>query len=118
METVTLSLVLDILAKFGLSGAILIIWHFDGKRLEKTQAQHRTEMAEILDRYQRDMAEMRRMYENNVQLVKNYEKLASDLHDVVIVNTRAFSHLAEDIEKNQYCPMVRLTKQSPGEIVS
>jgi len=116
METVSLEFVMDILSRFGLAGAILVIWYFDRIRIDKIYEQHRKDVAAVLDQYRNDMAEMRRMYENNVGLVKGYEKLAADLHDVVITNTRAFMHLADDIEKNQFCPQVRLTKQSPGEI--
>jgi hypothetical protein len=117
LEAVTLEFVIDIASRFGLAGAILVIWYFDGRRLDRSQEQHRKDVSEVLSQYRADMAEIRRMYENNVLLVKSYEKLAVDLHDVVIMNTQAFTHLAEDIEKNQFCPMVRLTKQSPGDIV-
>jgi len=51
-----------------------------------------------------------KMYENNVMLVENYEKLATDLHDVVIMNTQIMQRLADEIKTNQYCPMVRLEK--------
>ena len=47
------------------------------------------------------------MYEQNVQLVENYESVASDLKDVVMVNTQTFSTLTKAIETNQFCPIVR-----------
>ncbi len=57
-----------------------------------------------------------KMYENNVMLVENYEKLATDLHDVVIMNTQIMQRLADDIKTNQYCPMVRLEKVKPRDL--
>jgi len=55
-----------------------------------------------------------KMYENNVVLVENYEKLAKDLHDVVIMNTQIVQRLADEIKTNQFCPMVRLEKVKTG----
>lgn len=47
------------------------------------------------------------MYESNVRLVEKYEKIASDLKDVVMVNTSTFATLTEAIKHNQFCPIVR-----------
>jgi hypothetical protein len=47
------------------------------------------------------------MYESNVRLVEKYEKIATDLNTVVMVNTETFSKLTEAIEHNQFCPIVR-----------
>ena len=47
------------------------------------------------------------MYEHNVKLVQDYNSLAKDLKDVVMVNTQTFSTLTEAIKNNQFCPMVR-----------
>lgn len=57
------------------------------------------------------------MYEDNVSLVKDYSKLAIDLHDVVIMNTQAITKLVENIRTNQYCPAVRLEKEAKGVVV-
>ena len=53
---------------------------------------------------------MVRMYENNVVLVKCYEKIATDQQDMLILNTQEWSKTREAVEKNQFCPMVRLEK--------
>lgn len=55
-----------------------------------------------------------KMYENNVTLVKDYAKLAEDLHDVVIMNTQTMTRLVDCIKTNQYCPAVRLEKRAGG----
>lgn len=47
------------------------------------------------------------MYKSNASLCKDYEKLATDLKDVVMINTQTFSELAEAIKHNQFCPIVR-----------
>ena len=54
------------------------------------------------------------MYESNVKLVNSYEDLAGDLKEVVIANTYAMTQLGSDINRNQYCPMVRVEKKQIG----
>ena len=58
-----------------------------------------------------------RMYEDNVTLVKDYARLANDLHDVVIMNTQAMTRLIDSIKTNQYCPAIRLEKSARGIVV-
>ena len=55
-----------------------------------------------------------KMYKDNVSLVEELEEIANDLKDVVIMNTQAMTRLGDNIEKNQFCPMVRLEKQAKG----
>ena len=105
METFGLTVLVQVLKDFGPFGIIVVMWWVDMKSIKK-----------ILDCYKRDMAEMRGMYESNVRLVQNYEKVATDLQDVVIMNTQAMTKICDDIENNQYCPMVRLQKQAEGVV--
>lgn len=58
--------------------------------------------------YQKRFESVVAMYENNVELVTAYNKLATDLHEVVMVNTRVMTELVQAIRTNQFCPMVRL----------
>jgi len=58
-----------------------------------------------------------RMYEDNVSLVHDYSKLATDLHDVVVMNTQAMTRLIDSISTNQYCPAIRLKKEARGLVV-
>lgn len=51
-----------------------------------------------------------KMYENNVQLVKDYEKVAVTLHDLVILNTQTLTGVSDRIDNNLYCPFMRKTK--------
>jgi len=105
MEAFSLAVLVEILRSFGPFGILLVIWWVDAKSLRK-----------VLDCYKRDMTEMRKMYESNVSLVQKYEKVAGDLQDVVIMNTQAMTKICDDVEQNQYCPMVRLQKQAEGVV--
>ena len=100
METISLIGYLEIFKNFGLIGLVIVLWWMDSKRFTK-----------ILDRYKADMAEQRRMYESNVSLVKDYESIASDLKDIVIVNTQAMTTLSLEIRQNEYCPLQRVNKK-------
>jgi hypothetical protein len=53
-----------------------------------------------------------RMYENNVELVKHYERVAADLKEVVIMNTQAITTMHHDITTNQFCPLQRVEKKT------
>jgi len=54
-----------------------------------------------------------RMYQNNVKLVQNYESIARDLKDIVILNTQAVQKVCDKIETNQFCPAVRKGQREP-----
>lgn len=83
--------IIEMVLSFGAIGIILVIWFFDKQQVDKT-----------LQQYREDMVEQRRMYENNVELVKRYEDLAGDLKDVIILNTQAMTKLVERID-NKVC---------------
>ena len=100
MDTISLVGYLEVFKNFGLIGLIVVLWWIDQKKVYK-----------ILDKYKTDMAEQRRMYESNVSLVKDYHSVASDLKDVVIVNTQAMTKLGEEIRQNEFCPMQRVNKK-------
>lgn len=121
METVSLSLVLDVFKNFGPIGLIAFMWWMDTKSIRKIMDENKQYVQEILGSYKRDMAEIRRMYEDNVRLVeshdalnRNYAALASDLKDAYIMTAQINQRLADSIESNQYCPMVRLEKKAAG----
>jgi len=52
-----------------------------------------------------------RMYESNVSLVEDYHSVASDLKDVVILNTQTITTLNDEIRQNEFCPMQRVNKK-------
>lgn len=110
MESVSLALIFDILKNFGPIGLIAFMWWMDIRNMRK-----------ILDAYKHDMVEIRGMYESNVRLVEDqqelgerYAKLAEDLKDAYIMNAQIMQKLTDNIENNQFCPMVRLEKRAAG----
>ncbi len=55
-----------------------------------------------------------RMYESNVELVKDYQnalkeqqKLSGDLAGIITLNTQTQTHLVDAIKNNTFCPSVR-----------
>ena len=104
MDSINLAALFEIFGSFGIVGLIVVLWWFDQKKIWK-----------VLNQYKADMAEQRRMYENNVKLVQGYEGLASDLKDVVIMNTQAMTTINDSVNSNQYCPQVRLEKSAKGK---
>lgn len=123
METVSLTLLLDVLKNFGPIGLLAVMWWVDTRNTRKIMDENRKYNDEILTGYRRDMAEIRKMYENNVQLVEKYVELArdyksltKDLKDAYILNTQAFQRLSDDVEGNEFCPHVRLQKKASGVV--
>jgi DNA phosphorothioation-dependent restriction protein DptG len=121
MESMSLSLLLDVFKNFGPIGLIAFMWWMDTKSIRKIMDENKQYVQEILGSYKRDMAEIRRMYEDNVRLVeshdalnRNYAALASDLKDAYIMTAQINQKLVDSIETNQYCPMVRLEKMAQG----
>ena len=104
MESITLSIIVEVFKAFGFAGLITVIWWFDSKNIR-----------EILELYREDTRAAVRRYEDNVLLVTHYEDLARDLKDVVTMNTQAMMQNYSAIKTNQYCPQVRLKKKAEGE---
>jgi hypothetical protein len=71
------------------------------------QEQHRAETASILRDLGEKHAEVTQYYKDNVELLKATQRIAEDLRDIIIANTRAFDRLTNAMEANFYCPMVR-----------
>lgn len=62
---------------------------------------------EAIHEQEKRFAAVAQMYENNVLLVTGYEKLASDLANIIHLNTLTNTKLVEKINNNHYCPVVR-----------
>lgn len=80
--------ILEMVLNLGALGIVLVFWYFDKQQVDKTLTQYRD-----------DMLEQRKMYENNVELVKNYQNLAGDLKDIIVMNTQAMTTLVDQIKK-------------------
>ena len=80
--------IIEMILDLGPIGVVLVLGYFSKQQIDK-----------ILAQYRDDMIEQREMYKNNAELVKNYEGLAGDLRDIIIMNTTAMTKLVERIEK-------------------
>ena len=112
MDGINLGGLIAAFAAFGPIGLIAMIWYLDMRAMRKQHDSHKKEVTNILASYKEDMAEVRRMYENNAKLVQGYEGLAKDLKDIVILNTQQMTHVSDQIQQNQYCPMQRVEKRT------
>lgn len=76
-------------------------------RIEKAHREFRELVNAIISAHEKRFEEVVRMYENNVVVVKNYHGLASDLTGIITLSTRTLETLAQKIDNNQFCPLVR-----------
>jgi hypothetical protein len=60
---------------------------------------------------ERRFGEMKKMYTSNVKLVEDYAEVATDLRNIIVMNTQVMTTISEEIRQNQYCPMVRIKKE-------
>ena len=121
MESIPMSVATLIINALGLSGIIFIIWHFDNKRFQAEKDLRVREMAErekaldrVLVQYKEDTLAIKRLYENNVDLAKNYEKacgrsdnLFREVMGVISLNSQVYTQLTDYVRHNMFCPMVR-----------
>lgn len=68
---------------------------------------YRADTQTIVRELGRDHAATAQYYKDNVELVKSYERMASDLSDLVASNVRLLERLVNQISNNMFCPMVR-----------
>jgi hypothetical protein len=71
------------------------------------EERHRAETVAILRDLGEKHAEVTQFYKDNVELVKSTQRMAGDMRDLVLNNTRAMERLSNAIEANFYCPIVR-----------
>lgn len=107
MERVSLEFLTQCVSAFGIPGIIFVLWYFSEKSHAITLQVYRDDTLHQQKVFQDGLAEVRRMYENNVRLVEECKELASNLQNVVIMNTQAVTRLSSEIRANQYCPVVR-----------
>ncbi len=68
---------------------------------------YRADTQSILRTLGKEHSETAQFYRDNVELVKNYERIADDLSDLVSTNVQVLERLAGKIENNMYCPVAR-----------
>jgi hypothetical protein len=112
VDQITLAMLLKILSGFGPYGLVLFIYWYDNRRIQQ-----------LIEQNRKDVADFKLMYENNVQLVKSYQdiatrilKIADDFSDVVMMNAQAMTRINDSVLTNQFCPQVRLVKIAGGKV--
>lgn len=112
METmITLPMAAVVMNVLGIPGLVFIIWWYDHKAMLRQNETAQASISKILAQYKEDVTEMKRLYENNVTLCKNYEetlrrqeKMLSELFSVISYNTQVMTQLKDVITNNQFCP--------------
>ena len=99
MEEVLSGFLLTLIKDAGLPSVVLLLWWFSYRDTHG-----------LLRRYREDMAEQRRMYENNVELVRKYMRLAEEQQEIILLNTRGLQEVVDSIKTNQFCPLMRADK--------
>jgi hypothetical protein len=107
LEGLSAPVVIGIVSTLGVPGLVVVLLFFHTTAGSRMHAAHEKETRTILGAYKDDMAKLTRMYENNVDLVKHYEKLADDLSGIITLNTQVQTQLVEQIKHNMFCPIIR-----------
>ena len=106
--------IIKLVSDFGIPGLVLVLWYLTDKAHERTLQQYREDVIQQRNTYEDGLKEVREMYEHNVLLVDNYQSLARDLREIVVMNTQTLTRVCDDVNRNQYCPMVRIKKEAVG----
>lgn len=101
-EAGDISILLIILLVFFSGGPALVVWLVmrSNQRLRESIEKQQQESEKRFDA-------VVQMYEDNVLLVKNYDKTADGLETVIHLSTKAITQLVEKINNNHFCPIVR-----------
>ncbi|MDL2275703.1 hypothetical protein LJC22_06220 [Desulfosarcina sp. OttesenSCG-928-G10] len=116
METLSLSMFTTIIQTLGLPGLVIVFWYFDHKKDRRNDEIRQQELAErerslnlVLGQYKSDISEIKRLYENNVHLVEDYQKinarlerLYSETIAVISLNTQTQAQMVKTMEHYLY----------------
>ncbi len=86
---------------------ILILWYVNARRYDVLVRKYQDDMDKSLERYGEALNRVTQYYNDNVELVQDWKKLADDLHSTVVLNTRTMQSLCDRIDHNHFCPQVR-----------
>jgi len=91
-----------------------VFWRMDQRRFQSQEEKYRILINETLDRYRQDVSEIKRLYESNARLVmatneafKRLERIYGENISVISLCTQSMTKLVDDIEKNEFCPVIR-----------
>jgi len=88
------------------------------EQVEALVEQHRIQNDALLETYRKEVAgilynlgekhaEVVQFYKDNVELVKTTQRMALDMRDLIVNNTRVVERLAATMDANFHCPIVR-----------
>ena len=82
-------------------------WRKDSLRQQQIMATFRADVDKVLDKYGEHVRQLGQQYEANVELVRTTHMLTVDFKELLAMNVQANTRLADVIEKNQFCPVMR-----------
>ena len=77
------------------------------ERVNEAMLSFRDQVTSLVSGQEKRFEAVVRMYENNVQVVKDYHDLAQDLTGIITLSTRTLEGLVQKIDNNQFCPLAR-----------
>jgi len=116
MDGFTVGELLKTAANLGLAGLVLVIWWLDQRAMARMMTDYQATINQVLAQYQRDMSEQREMYKKNAELVKRFIELTEDQKDLHLLLVQSNTRLVDLVEKNEWCPMVRVEKRPIGMV--
>jgi hypothetical protein len=112
-------MLLIVLALGSPMGVLVWFWRSDSSVMRAMLAAYREDTVNTDRRVEKYMAEMRSMYENNVELVRDraadydqLSKMMTDHHLTITKLTDALARLDASIRTNQFCPAARVEKRT------
>lgn len=121
LEGIPLSFISLVVTTLGIPGLAVVFWYVDQRRTDRMIAEHKKEqqvlldeiqqeriqhgreMRDLLDAYREDVRKISRFYEDNVLLVKNYERFSEEMVSTVRLNTQANTMLVDHLKNNHKC---------------
>lgn len=117
MDPISLHQIVSLGAALQIGGpilAVLFIWWVDRRDISKILRQnqeqlfvYREDTKKILEQNEKQFNSVVTMYQNNAELVKNYDKVSKDFREVVVSNSTICANLSNAITHNLFCPLVR-----------
>jgi len=74
------------------------LWEKHREETTRLQESHRQETAVIVREFEAGLNKTTRFYENNVELVNNYQRLADNLQDLILKSAQATEKLAAAVD--------------------
>jgi uncharacterized protein Yka (UPF0111/DUF47 family) len=135
MDPISLHQIISLGAALQIGGpilAVMFIWWIDRRDIakilrqnqelmntyrddtQKTSGIHREDVQKVLTQFDDYLKNVVNMYQSNVELVKNYQKIAGDFREVVVANSQISANLNNAIIHNLFCPVLRKDMGMPS----